>query len=78
MAAWDVVELRPLRQLEEENALLERIVADLTLDKQMLQRHLKLHRMKTNTGTLVDILGDLASFKWARWAETLFSLTRRR
>ena len=33
------VELR--RQLEEENAQLKRIVADLTLDKQMLQDVLK-------------------------------------
>ena len=35
------VELRRLRQLEEENAQLKRIVADLTLDKQMLQDVLK-------------------------------------
>ena len=35
------VELRRLRQLEEENAQLNRIVADLTLDKQMLQDGLK-------------------------------------
>jgi hypothetical protein len=34
-------ELRRLRQLEEENAQLKRIVADLTLDKQMLQDVLK-------------------------------------
>jgi len=33
--------LRRLRQLEEENAQLKRIVADLTLDKQMLQDVLK-------------------------------------
>jgi putative transposase len=31
------VELHRLRQLEEENAQLKQIVADLTLDKQMLQ-----------------------------------------
>jgi putative transposase len=35
------VELRRLRQLEVENAQLKRIVADLTLDKQMLQDVLK-------------------------------------
>jgi len=29
--------LRKLRQLEDENARLKRIVADLTLDKQILQ-----------------------------------------
>lgn len=34
-------ELRRLRQLEEENARLKQIVADLTLDKQMLQEVLK-------------------------------------
>ena len=34
-------ELRRLRQLEEENARLKQIVADLTLDKQMLQGVLK-------------------------------------
>ena len=32
-----VSELRKLRQLEDENARLRRIVADLTLDKQILQ-----------------------------------------
>jgi putative transposase len=34
-------ELRRLRQLEEENSRLKQIVADLTLDKQMLQDVLK-------------------------------------
>jgi len=34
-------ELRKLKQLEEENAQLKRIVADLTLDKTMLQDVLK-------------------------------------
>lgn len=32
-----VCELRRLKQLEDENARLRRIVADLTLDKQILQ-----------------------------------------
>ena len=32
-----VSELRRLKQLEEENRQLKRLVADLTLDKQMLQ-----------------------------------------
>ena len=36
-----VTELRRLRQLEEENNRLKQIVADLTLDKQMLQEVLK-------------------------------------
>ena len=34
-------ELRRLRQLEEQNRRLKQIVADLTLDKQMLQDVLK-------------------------------------
>lgn len=48
------------------------------------QKHMKLHRMKTNVGTLetivttgAEILGDLASFKWGKAAEALFSLKRR-
>lgn len=36
-----VSELRKLRQLEEENAQLKKLVADLSLDKQMLQDVLK-------------------------------------
>jgi putative transposase len=32
-----ISELRRLRQLEEENSKLKQIVADLSLDKQMLQ-----------------------------------------
>ena len=36
-----VPELRRLRQLEEENFKLKQIVADLSLDKQMLQDVLK-------------------------------------
>ena len=36
-----VSELRKLRQLEDENARLRRIVADLTLDKQILQEVVK-------------------------------------
>lgn len=36
-----VAELRQLRQLTEENARLKRLVADLTLDKQILQEVIK-------------------------------------
>ena len=36
-ASLGVSELRQLRQTQEENARLKRIVADLTLDKQILQ-----------------------------------------
>jgi putative transposase len=36
-ANMDVTEIRRLKQLEDENHRLKRLVADLTLDKQMLQ-----------------------------------------
>lgn len=36
-----VTELRKLRQLEEENMQLKKLVADLSLDKHMLQEVLK-------------------------------------
>ena len=36
-AGMGVTEIRRLKQLEDENAKLKRIVADLTLDKAMLQ-----------------------------------------
>ena len=36
-AGLGVSELRRLKQLEDENKQLKRLVADLTLDKQMLQ-----------------------------------------
>lgn len=36
-AGMDMNEVRRLKQLEEENRKLKQIVADLTLDKQMLQ-----------------------------------------
>lgn len=36
-ANLDVAEIRKLKQLEEENHRLKQLVADLTLDKQMLQ-----------------------------------------
>jgi putative transposase len=37
MRGWGGAELRRLRQIEDENRRLKRLVADLTLDKQMLQ-----------------------------------------
>jgi putative transposase len=40
-AGMGVVEIRRLKQLEEENAKLKRLVADLSLDKTMLQDVLK-------------------------------------
>jgi putative transposase len=36
-----VAEIRRLKQLEDENARLKKLVADLTLDKTMLQDVLK-------------------------------------
>ncbi|MBC3783892.1 hypothetical protein FHK02_296 [Spirosoma sp. LMG 31448] len=39
-----VAELHRLRQLEEENCQLKQLVADLSLDKQMLQDVLKKKR----------------------------------
>jgi len=36
-AGMGVSELRRLKQLDDENRRLKRLVADLTLDKQMLQ-----------------------------------------
>jgi hypothetical protein len=48
------------------------------------RQHMSLHRMKTNVGTLetvvtttMEVLGDLASFKWGKAAEALFSLKHR-
>jgi len=40
-AGMGVSEIRRLKQLEEENAELKRLVADLTLDKSMLQDALR-------------------------------------
>ncbi len=37
LAGMGVVEIRRLKQLEQENAKLKRLVADLSLDKSMLQ-----------------------------------------
>ena len=40
-AGLGVTELRRLRQLEDENLRLKKLVADLSLDKEMLQELLK-------------------------------------
>ncbi len=40
-AGMGVAELRRLRQVEEENRCLKQLVADLTLDKHMLQEALR-------------------------------------
>ena len=39
-------EMRRLKQFEDENAKLKRIVADLSLDKEMLQDALRRHPMR--------------------------------
>lgn len=49
-----ITELRRLRQLEDENFRLKQIVADLTLDKQMLQDVLK----KMSEGEAVKAVGS--------------------
>jgi len=41
LAGLGVGELRKVRQLEEENSRLKRVVADLTLDKHILQEALR-------------------------------------
>jgi putative transposase len=68
------VELRRLRQLEEENAQLKRIVADLTLDKQMLQDVLK----KSSEGAATPAAreptaGGLSRLGAARLCDGLFA-----
>ena len=40
-AGMGVVEIRRLKQLEDENGKLKRLVADLSLDKEMLQEALR-------------------------------------
>jgi putative transposase len=40
-AGMGIAELRRLRQLEEENRTLKQLVADLTLDKHMLQEAIR-------------------------------------
>lgn len=45
-----VTELRQLRQLEEENHRLKRVVADLSLDKYILQETLRKNRQRRRDG----------------------------
>ena len=40
-AGMEIAELRRLRQVEDENRRLKQLVADLTLDRQMLQEALR-------------------------------------
>ena len=48
------------------------------------QQHMKVHKIKTNLGTMqtlitttADIAGNLASFRWGKVAESIFSLKNR-
>jgi putative transposase len=55
-----VSEQRRLRQLEDENGRLKRLVADLTLDKHMLSEALrKTREARTPSGTGRVVSGDL-------------------
>ena len=70
----DPAELRRLRQLEEENAQLKRIVADLTLDKQMLQDVLK----KSSEGAAAPaareyVAGSVSCLGAARLCDRIFA-----
>jgi hypothetical protein len=47
-----------MRQLEEENAKLKRLVADLSLDKAMLQDVLSKNLKPSRNRTLIDELRD--------------------
>ena len=72
-------ELRRLRQLEEENARLKQIVADLTLDKQMLQdvlkKSFKSQRAATSSQTTYRRVSGFAKTRLcAVFAGTVFSL----
>ena len=53
----EISEARRLRQLEDENRRLKQIVADLTLDKQMLQDVLK----KSSEATATPAVGEPAA-----------------
>ena len=56
-----VSELRRLRQLEEENGRLKRLVADLSLDKHMLSEALrKKSKARTPPGTRPVVSGDVS------------------
>jgi len=71
------VELRRLRQLEEENAQLKRIVADLTLDKQMLQDVLKKSSEDPPTPAVGDdVAGGVSGLGAARLCNRIFASAR--
>ena len=71
------VELRRLRQLEEENAQLKRIVADLTLDKQMLQDVLKKSSEGAATpATREAVIGRVSRLGATRLRDCIFAPQR--
>src|SRR3546814_967563 len=49
-------EMRRLRELEDENSRLKKIVADLTLDREMLQDVIKRKRSEEHTSELQSLL----------------------
>ena len=53
-----ITEIRRLRQLEDENSHLKQIIADITLDNQMLQDVLKKMPEKQSNEGLVQTLKD--------------------
>ena len=59
-----VSELRRLRQVEEENARLKRLVADLSLDKHMLSEALR-----------KKVYGPPAAGNWPQWFHGTFQVS---
>lgn len=66
-------EVRRLRQLEEENLRLKRLVADLTLDKSILQEVIK-KRSKTFAPSQVGAM-DSTDVRSGNWTRVQFSET---
>lgn len=59
------------------------VVEKLAYLMSQYQRHMNLHRLRTNRGKLetilvtsAEVLGDLASFKWGKAVEALFSVNK--
>jgi len=65
-AGLGVSELRELRQLREENGRLKRLVADLSVDRQILQEIV-----------LKEVVKPRARRKLARWAQEAYRISER-
>jgi putative transposase len=61
-AGMGIAELRRLRQLEEENRRLKQLVADLTLDRHMLQEVIR----KSSKAGAAEALGGLRARRLCR------------